>query len=146
MKISPNRQLDVTDEVTIRCIITMSLIKWHSTSICFVRSWRTGLLAICIATWLLQFITIGCYRWHPFQKRDWIHISSQAVWVMTLYSASTLDRATTFCFLHRHVNKLPPTSVIISSRTMINKITSPINIRISHNIQMSGRTIMQPFT
>jgi len=36
-------------------------------------------------------------------------------------------------------------SVIISSRPTINRIISPISIRISHNIQMRGRMIIQPF-
>jgi len=40
----------VTNEVTIWCVTIISLIKWQSSSICFVCLWKTGLLTMYIVT------------------------------------------------------------------------------------------------
>ena len=77
-----------------------SLMKWQSTSICLVLSWKTGLDAICNAVWLSQ--TNFIYSSFP-NLNSWRsclnHMSSHVAKAITRYSVSALDLTTTSCFL-----------------------------------------------
>jgi hypothetical protein len=68
--------------------------------------------AMCLADWLSQNIFIGLLI-SKFKSVStcFIQDSSLAVDVIARYSASALDRATTFYFLLFHVTRFPPTNV-----------------------------------
>ena len=58
----------------------------------------------------------------------------------SIFSLSTISRPNILFFIASNKN------TIINNRTTINKITITISIRISHNIQMKGKSIIHPFT
>jgi len=77
-----------------------SRTKWQSTSICFVRSWKTGLAAICKAAWLSQCRSTSPECITPrVDNKPFNHFNSQVMVVMDLYSASAEDRDSICCFL-----------------------------------------------
>ncbi|WZZ40605.1 hypothetical protein YC2023_036864 [Brassica napus] len=91
---------------------TACLTLWQSTSICLVISWKTELLAMCIAAWLSQCIVIGVVTSIPKSLRSpLIQINSLVSFLIALYSVSALEQDTTFYFLLFHVTKLPPMKV-----------------------------------
>jgi len=65
-----------------------------------VCSWNTGLEAICMAAWLSQNKILGVWqtKWRS-ASRFLSQINSYEADVIARYSASTLERATTCCFL-----------------------------------------------
>ena len=86
-----------------------SLMKWQSTSICLVLSWKTGFDAICNAAWLSHTSFIcssfpNLNSWRSCLNR----MSSHVAKAIARYSASALDLTTTSCFLLFQDIKLPP--------------------------------------
>jgi hypothetical protein len=79
---------------------SFSLTMWQSISRCFVRSWKTGLAAMCIALWLSQYNTWSLTQliWRSLSKQYNIHWSSHVADVIALYSASEEDLDTVGCF------------------------------------------------
>jgi len=65
------------------------LIKWQSTSICFVCSWKTGIFAMCKVAWLAQLSCMGplCKNlkikeqtFKPFEFTScWSHIAKHEI-------------------------------------------------------------------
>ena len=86
-----------------------SRTKWQSTSICFVRSWKMGLAAMCKAAWLSQYKCVGSECITPrVDNNPFNHFNSQVVVAMDLYSASTEERYTVCCFLiFQEIGELP---------------------------------------
>ena len=89
-----------------RCNIVseiLSRVKWQSTSMCLVCSWKIGFLIIWSAAWLSQWSRIG---WEGEIPRLWTrpfnHFNSPVTVVMDQYSASTEERDTICCFLVFH--------------------------------------------
>ena len=80
-----------------------SLKKWQSISMCLVRSWNTRLVAMWRVTSLSQYKIVGflCSMLKS-RRRDNNHTSSQVTFVIALYSTSTDDHDTIFCFLDFH--------------------------------------------
>ncbi|CAL8988629.1 unnamed protein product [Prunus brigantina] len=67
---------------------------------CFVRSWNTGLAAMCRAAWLSQYKRAGCKCVTCKScKRYLSHTNSQVRDAMDLYSDSAEERDTIDCFL-----------------------------------------------
>ena len=67
---------------------------------CFVRSWKTGLAAICNAAWLSQYNNAGSdsetfKSWRMYLNQ----VNSKQVFVIARYSASADDLDTLVCFL-----------------------------------------------
>ena len=57
-----------------------SRTKWQSTSICFVHSWKTGLVVMCKAAWLSQYKCIGSECITPrVDNNPFNHFNSQVV-------------------------------------------------------------------
>ena len=70
-----------------------SLMKWQSTSICLVLSWKIGLDAICNVVWLSQTSFIYSYFPNLNSWRSCLnHMSSHVAKAITRYSASALDQ------------------------------------------------------
>lgn len=77
-----------------------SLIKWQSTFICLVRSWKTGFATVCKAAWSSQNIKalFGCGICKSLIKEN-NQVISQAVLAMALYSTLADDLDIVDCFL-----------------------------------------------
>lgn len=100
VKISISWDWDGTYMREIRFAWNSSRTKWQSTSMCFVRLWKTGLVVICMVPWVSQ-----C-RW---TRRGWeiprsrsncqSHLSSQHVTAIDRYSASAEERKIVDYFL-----------------------------------------------
>ena len=73
---------------------TRSQTKWASISMCFVLAWKTGIEA---GKEMNNSVSSEC-----------IQISLEVTKASDLYSASVLERATTFCFLEDQLTKLEP--------------------------------------
>ena len=85
---------------SIKPSITLSLVKWQSNSICFVRSWKTGFLAICRALWFWQCNVTGFHLSTPISSKSLMsQVTSDAALAIALYSASAEDLETVCCFL-----------------------------------------------
>jgi len=81
---------------------TKSRTKWRSIAICFIREWRTGLRLSWVAPTLSQSRRGGARSVSPSSsRRDFIHAISEPAVASALYSASSEERATAFCFLVR---------------------------------------------
>ena len=79
---------------------TFSLTRWQSISMCFVRSWNTGIDAMWSAAWLSNKNLAGCECSIPRScKMYWSQVISQQTDAMEPYSASALERETMICFL-----------------------------------------------
>ena len=80
-----------------------SLMKWQSTSMCLVCSWKTGFLTIWSAAWLSQWSRVG-WEWDipRLWRRSLNHFNSPVTAVMDRYSASAEERDTVCCFLVFH--------------------------------------------
>ena len=109
VKMSASWSFELTKLVAIHPDAIFSLMKWQSTSMCLVLSWKTGLDAICKAAWLSQMSFICS----PFPnlnswRRCLSHMSSHVAKAIARYSASALDLATTCCFLLFQDIRLPP--------------------------------------
>lgn len=110
---------------------TLSFTKWKLISMCIVLSWKTGLEAVCSATWLSQisfidltFSNLNCW------SNCFSHESSLIVAAIARYF--TLDLATIFGFLLRHEIKFSPMSIEITwSGPFICWWTCPISLIIS---------------
>lgn len=73
---------------------------WQSISTCFVCSWNTGLLAICVADLLSQNSLAEVHTMTFKSLRSWwSHKSSHVTRAMLRYYASVLFLLTVFCFL-----------------------------------------------
>ena len=88
---------------------TFSRIKWISTSICFVLSWRTESDDNMIADLLSQKRVDESITGNPNSwRRERSQSSSHVPWAMTRYSASAEERETTaFFLLFQEVRWLP---------------------------------------
>ncbi|GKC41737.1 hypothetical protein Tco_1059459, partial [Tanacetum coccineum] len=87
-----------------------SLMKCQSISICFVRSCCTGFSEIWMAVLLSLLTLLGSCGGYPISVSSFrIHNTSVIPLAFPRNSASALERATTFCFLLRHVTRFPPT-------------------------------------
>ena len=132
----------MTNEITIQRVITMSRIKWQSTSICFVHSWKTWLLAIYSR--LIVTVRLVLDNAHFRKERLNPHQLTSCMIHGYILSLNTRSNNNILFFTSPCHQIISNKSAISSSRTTIN--SNPISIRISHNIQMRGRTIIQPFT
>ena len=77
-----------------------SLIRWQSNLMCFVLSWKTRFVAMCMTTWLSQCIFVApklvtCRSWRKYLNQ----LNSQVRKVMALYSASVKEWDILVCFL-----------------------------------------------
>ena len=100
VKMSASWSFELTKLVATHPDAIFSLMKWQSTSICLVLSWKTGLDAICNAAWLLQMSFIcSSFPNRNSWRRCFNHMSSHVAKTIARYSASALDLATTTCFL-----------------------------------------------
>ena len=108
-----------------------SQMKWKRTLMCLVRSWNFGFFASWNAPWLSTNICWGSvaleslsehkllghcsaclYRILPYNMRaytDRIHMASFAASEAPMYSASTVEKATSGCLRARHVTAPPAT-------------------------------------
>lgn len=112
VKISANWSSDLILDNSTIFLSNFSLMKNQPTSTCFVQSCWTGLRAILCAVLLSQYIQIDCLDELPkSSKRNLSHNALQILSVIPLYSASALERATTFYFLLLHVTRFPHTNV-----------------------------------
>ena len=69
------------------------------------------ILAILMAAWLSQYNTMGCFNGtHSSSNSLFNQIPSQIPYAIARNSALALLRATTDCFLLRHVTKFPQTN------------------------------------
>ena len=128
----------MTNEVTIRCVITMSLIKLQSTSICFAHE---NMIIGNIYSRLM--LTIHHY-WLVKEEIEFTSIHKLchgSILSLNIGSSNNILFFTLSCY-----QIVSNKNAIINSRTTINRNTSPISIIIFHNIQMKWRTIIQPFT
>lgn len=76
------------------------MIKWKSTSICFVHSWKTRFLAMGKAVWLSQLSHIGPLCKIPRSKSKVLsHLSSQVIVAIERYFASIEECDMVCCFL-----------------------------------------------
>lgn len=76
-----------------------SFVKWQSTSMCLILSWKVGLLAMKINDWLSQNKLIcNSMEILNYGKRLRSYFSSQVIWGIALYFASQLDLATMLSF------------------------------------------------
>lgn len=92
-----------------RSIETFSRTTWQSISRCFIRSWKTGLVAKWRALLLSQY-RAGCLS-HVIQRllsKNCSHCNSHVAKAKALYSSSELDRAIVDCLLECHVIKDSP--------------------------------------
>lgn len=100
---------DLTGSSLIAPDVILSRMKWQSISICFVRSWKIGLFAICIAARLSQYITAGVVQttWKSIGN-CLIQITSLTVAPRALYSASAEEREMVVWHLDfQETNNLP---------------------------------------
>lgn len=82
---------------------TFSRIKWASTSMCLVLSWRTESDESIIADLLSQNNWNECRTNSPnSSRREQSQIISQDTWAIAWYSTSVDDLAVTFCFFPFH--------------------------------------------
>lgn len=80
--------------------LTWSLTVWQSISTCLALSWKTGLVAMCIANLLSQkSLAHVCTLIWRLVRRCWRQSNSHVAWAILLYSAYVLLRLTTSCFL-----------------------------------------------
>ena len=76
---------------------------------CLVRSWNTGLEAMCRAAWLSQNNDAGLECLIPMSlNKCRSHNTSQTVTAMALYSSSANDLEMVLCFLDFHEIKESP--------------------------------------
>ena len=88
---------------------TLPLTMWQSISICFVRSWNTGLDPIWIAASLSlnNKATLSCFTFRSFNKYR-IQVTSHTAIAIDLYSTSAVDLETVLCFLDfKETNESP---------------------------------------
>ena len=77
-------------------------IKWQSTSIFSVISWKTGMLAICVALVLSALRLVGPRTWTPSSWRSRrSQITSLLVDDIGLYLASMVDLETVTCYISK---------------------------------------------
>lgn len=109
VKISANWKWDFTWRVWTSPRWIFSWTKWQSSSICFVRSWYTGLAAMWMTALLSQNRRAGwgCKMWKSL-KRENSHINSQHVEAMDRYSNLAEKRETVYCFLDFYDTKESP--------------------------------------
>ena len=109
VKISASWSFELTKLVVTHPDAIFSLMKWQSTSMCLVFSWKTKLDAICKAAWLLQMSFI-CSSFPNLnsRRRCFSYMSSHVARVIARYSTSALDLATTSCFSLFQDIRLPP--------------------------------------
>ena len=109
VKMSASWSFELTKFVATHPDAIFSLMKWQSTLICLVLSWKTGLYAICNAAWLSQMSFI--YSFFPnlnSRRRCLNHMSSHVAKAIARYSALALDLATASCFsLFQDIKLLP---------------------------------------
>lgn len=90
-------------------VTTLARKYWLTKCACSVRSWRTGLLAICMALLLSRNKDVGGWMWTPksYKMRErWI--VSIIVMDLAQYSTSILKRETTSCFfLFQKIREMP---------------------------------------
>ena len=108
---SPNLLCNVTKwsfpKATYEGLITpacsFSRTTWQSISICFVCLWKTGLAAICKATWLSQnngaWAVCGVFKSCSIKSNQ---VSAKHVLAIARYSTSADDLETLACFLDFH--------------------------------------------
>lgn len=73
---------------------------WQSISICFVRSWKVGFVAMCCADWLSQYSCAGEMKGSSISCNIYVsHCNSQTVVASARYSASDKDLDTGTLFL-----------------------------------------------
>ena len=100
VKMSASWSFELTKLVATHPDAIFSLMKWQSTSICLVLSWKTELDAICNAAWLSQTSFICSSFSNLNSWRSCLnHMSYHVAKAIARYSASALDLATTSCFL-----------------------------------------------
>ena len=86
--------------------------KWQSISMCFILSWKTGLLAILIALVLSPWRGVELPTMTPnSQRRRRSQMISALANNITQYSASAEDFETVVCFLHFHETRDSPTNM-----------------------------------
>lgn len=74
------------------------IMKWQSISIYFILLWKTGLVAMWRAVWLLQYKEIGQGRGTRRSWSKWrYHFNSHKVIAIEQYSASVEDWETLCC-------------------------------------------------
>ena len=89
-----------------RCILPVrysSRMKWQSTSMCLVRSWKDEFLTIWSVAWLSQWSRIG-WEWEipKLWRRSFNHFNSPVIAVMDRYSALAKERDIVCYFLVFH--------------------------------------------
>ena len=89
--------------------LNSSRIKWQSTSICLVCSWKIGFSVIMIAQVLSACNEVGENCVNPsFERSPRSHKISEQAEDIALYSAFVEDRETRSCFLHfQEMRELP---------------------------------------
>lgn len=88
---------------------TFSLKTWQSTSMYFVISRKIRSLQICMVDLLSLYSFMGGAVLKPRDCNNYFNrISSHATIAIDLYYASTIDHATTDCFLLFQLTRLPP--------------------------------------
>ena len=89
-----------------------SQMRWQSSSMCFVYSWKNGLAEICKASLLSQCRIVGC-EWETCKSliRKRIHVILQLAVAMARYSASAEERDTVVRFLDYQEIKESPSMV-----------------------------------
>lgn len=103
VKISANWLKEETWGRVIFLVTTCWRMKWQSISMCFVLSWKTGLLAILVALVLSPWRGVELPTGIPnSHKRRWSQIISALAEDIARYSASAEDFETVVCFLHFH--------------------------------------------
>jgi len=103
IKISASWYCVNTYEGLIIPVCNFSRTMWQSISMCFVRSWKTGFVAICKATWLSQKSRAD--KLHDTFKscnRYRNKIISKLVLTIARYSTSADDLDTLVCFFYFH--------------------------------------------
>ena len=110
---------------------TVFLMKWQSTSICLVHSWKVGLFGRKVAVLLSQYIGISLLTCIPRSlSRDCTNRSSQAIYAIALYFDSAPEWETTFCFLLSHLTRVPTNKdTETSSKSCLQKNKHNLNMR-----------------
>ena len=112
VKISANWSWVETWGKVIFSVTTCWWMKWQSISMCFVRSWKTGLLAILVALVLSPWSGVELPTMTPnSQRRRRNQMISALADDIARYSASAEDLDTVVCFLHFHEIRESPRNI-----------------------------------